>query len=256
MDIDTAYISLQGNRVDNQDRTDMLVTDASVFLVVADGMGGHALGGEAAEAAVSTLLECYKRDYRDTRDPHEFLKMAFTEAHHQVTYLGRHLPPELKPGTTAVCCLVQDSQAWWGHVGDSRAYLIRNGRLVLRTRDHSTVELLLTKGAISNDEMRNHPQRNLLEYCLGGNNPPPPMGFTGPLALTEGDLMLLCTDGLWSQLNEKQLLKGISQHCDLQRALVRMASRACDGMAPYSDNVTGAALRWIGEDNPPPDDEV
>ena len=82
--------------------------------------------------------------------------------------LGARLPLELRPRATCAVCLVQQSSAYWAHVGDSRVYHLRAGRVRERTRDHSHVELLVREGVISAGQMQNHPMRNFVESCLGG----------------------------------------------------------------------------------------
>ena len=97
---------------------------------------------------------------------------------------------------------MQDGGAYWAHVGDSRIYQLRAGAIKARTRDHSHVELLLREGLIAEGEMRNHPMRNFVECCLGGDVPLPDMSVTARLKLEPGDVLLVCTDGLWSGLED------------------------------------------------------
>ena len=98
------------------------------------------------------------------------------------------------------------SSAYWAHVGDSRVYLLRNGKIVERTRDHSHVELLLRAGRITERQAQGHPMRNYVECCIGGDPVLPEMTLSGRRSLLPGDILLLCSDGLWSGLTENNWL--------------------------------------------------
>jgi serine/threonine protein phosphatase PrpC len=97
-------------------------------------------------------------------------------------------------------CLVQDSAAYWAHVGDSRVYQLRQSQVLERTRDHSHVEVLLREGLITEAEVHGHPMRNYVECCLGGDAALPEMSISTRRRLKSGDVLLLCTDGLWANL--------------------------------------------------------
>ena len=116
--------------------------------------------------------------------------------------MARRLPLELRPRATCAVCLVQQSSAYWAHVGDSRVYHLRAGRVRERTRDHSHVELLVREGVISAGQMQNHPMRNFVESCLGGDPILPEMAISPRRALQPDDVLLVCTDGFWANLDE------------------------------------------------------
>src|SRR5690606_9904238 len=132
-----AKLSLAGNRQDNQDRVDVLTREAAALLVVVDGMGGHAEGGKAAEVTVATLKRCFADERHAVFDPQGFLTVSLALAHAKVVELGRDVAIDHKPRATCAVCLVQDAGAYWAHVGDSRIYQLRDGRIHERTRDHS-----------------------------------------------------------------------------------------------------------------------
>jgi serine/threonine protein phosphatase PrpC len=152
-----------------------------------------------------------------------------------------------RPRATCAVCLIQDDGAYWAHIGDSRIYLLRYGRVFDRTRDHSHVELLLREGLISEDEIKDHPMRNFVECCLGGEAALPDMSVTPKKTLLPGDLVLICTDGLWSGLEDEDiadLTKDLKR--PLEQSLRELGERAVTANGPYSDNTTAAALRWQG----------
>lgn len=245
MNVETAQVTLQGNRNDNQDRASIVVTDTRILLTVADGMGGHIGGDVAAEAAIDALVRSFKRLRGGIRDAGDFLRESIVEAHEAVYMLGAALAPELRPRTTITVCVVADNCATWAHVGDSRIYLMRDQKVFTRTRDHSAVELLVQQGLLKDADVHTHPMRNFVEQCLGGDPDIPQITVTEPKPLMAGDVMLLCSDGFWAPLKEDHLAKELNSHLDLQDILDVLAREAEETAAPSSDNVTAVALRWM-----------
>src|SRR6185503_1825682 len=166
VNVETAQVSRQGNRNDNQDRASIVVTDTRILLTVADGMGGHIGGDVAAEAAIDALVRSFKRLRGGIRDAGDFLRESIVEAHEAVVMLGAALAPELRPRTTITVCVVADNCATWAHVGESRIYLMRDQKVLIRTRDHSAVELLVQQGLLKDADVHTHPMRNFVEQCL------------------------------------------------------------------------------------------
>ena len=248
MRVDHAKLSLPGNRTENQDRVDLVAHDESVLMIVVDGMGGHAHGARAAEVTVATLKECFADAPTPVFDPQGFLTLSLARAHDRVVKLGDGVALDHKPRATCAVCLVQDGGSYWAHVGDSRIYHLRNGEIKARTRDHSHVELLLREGLIAESEIRGHPMRNFVECCLGGDAPLPDMSVTARNRLEPGDVLLACTDGLWSGLEDGDVAElGREGNGSLERAVRALAERAVAKNSPYSDNTSATAVRWRGE---------
>lgn len=246
MRFEYAKLSLAGNRPENQDRVDVFAHDDAVLMVVVDGMGGHAHGARAAEVTVNTLKEYFAEMSLPVFDPQGFLTLALARAHDRVVKLGEGVPLDHKPRATCAICLVQDAGAYWAHVGDSRVYQLRGGAVAVRTRDHSHVELLLREGLIVEQEMRGHPMRNFVECCLGGDAPLPDMSVSSRRKLEPGDVLLACTDGLWSGVEDTDLASLSSHGEPLERALQSLSERAIARNAPYSDNTSATVVRWLG----------
>jgi serine/threonine protein phosphatase PrpC len=245
--VDYARLSLAGNRSENQDRVDVFANDSALLMTVVDGMGGHAHGARAAEVTVATLKECFAEISQPVFDPQGFLTLALARAHDRVVKLGEGVPLDHKPRATCAVCLVQDGGTFWAHVGDSRIYQLRGGAIVARTRDHSHVELLLREGLIAESEMRGHPMRNFVECCLGGDSPLPDMSVTARRGLAAGDVLIACTDGLWSGLEEQEIAALSNDDGEpLDRAVRALAERAVARNSPYSDNTSVTAVRWHG----------
>lgn len=245
MNLETAQVSRQGNRNENQDRARIVVAETRVLLTVADGMGGHVGGDIAAETAVETLVQLFQGSDA-TPDPAEFLRRAIIAAHEAVVALGDGLDPELRPRTTITACLVFAGMVRWAHVGDSRVYFVRDGRLLVRTRDHSAVEILAQQGLLDDKDLALHPLRNFVDQCLGGDPALPTIDVSEPQPLLAGDVILLCSDGLWAPLTDAHLAGTLGEQLELQASLDTLAMEAELRATPASDNITAAALRWLG----------
>jgi len=142
---------------------------------------------------------------------------------------------------------VQGSSAYWAHVGDSRIYQLRAGNVVARTRDHSHVELLLRAGRITERQAQDHPMRNYVECCIGGDPVLPEMSLSGRNPLRSGDVLMLCSDGLWSGLSDEQIATlSAASEGELRSMLTNLGERALIATAPFADNTTAAAVRWLG----------
>jgi serine/threonine protein phosphatase PrpC len=245
LQIETADVSLIGHREENQDRVAIAAAEQAALLVVIDGMGGHAEGARAAETALATLLEAFWQTPHPVFDPLGFLHLAIGRAHEEVVKLGVGLSVEARPRATCAVCLVQESAAYWAHVGDSRVYQLRPTQLVERTRDHSHVEVLLREGLITEAEVQGHPMRNYVECCLGGDAALPEMTITSRRRLKSNDVLLLCTDGLWAILKDQDFVSFAAvTDKPLRDTLHRLGEQAVEASAPYSDNTSAAALRW------------
>jgi serine/threonine protein phosphatase PrpC len=178
-------------------------------------------------------------------DPQGFLYTAMARAHDEVVLLGADMALDFRPRATCAICLIQESGSFWGHIGDSRIYHMRNGHLVSRSRDHSHVEILIQEGAITEEEALGHPMRNFVECCIGGDAPVPDMSITRKKPLIKGDVLLACSDGLWSGISDEEMSEmATRQGMSVAENLKALSMVALSANAPYSDNTTGTALRW------------
>lgn len=247
MQFEHAELSLIGDREDNQDRVSVAVNGNTAFMIVIDGMGGHSDGSRAADTALQSLLSSFSQTPTPVFDPIGFLHLSLSRAHDDVARLGSGLSVDSRPRATTAVCLVQEGAAYWAHIGDSRVYHIRNGQVVTRTRDHSHVELLLREGRITEAEVATHPMRNFVECCLGGDPAIPEMTISTRQRLQPGDVLLLCTDGIWANLSDQEIAMFFRPECeDLRAWLEALGRRAVQSAAPFSDNSTAAVLRWRG----------
>jgi len=240
-----AEISLRGAREDNQDRVTAAVSEQAAMLLVLDGMGGHAEGERAAELARKVLVESFWHTSQPLLDPLGFLHLALGQAHEEVASLGAGLPIEHRPRATCAICIVQEGTAWWAHMGDSRIYLLRDGAVRRRTRDHSHVEVLLQEGLISEAQAQNHPMRNYVECCLGGDPILPEMSVARCQRVQAGDVLLVCSDGFWANLEEADIVASLFSGAPLLDSLKALADSAVRRAGAGSDNTSAAVLRLI-----------
>ena len=248
--------SKKGGRKVNQDRMGYLYTRDSLLLMVADGMGGHARGEIASEITMQTMAATFQRLAKPMLpDPARFLEESISASHRELhRYRAENLLPEA-PRTTVVACVIQQGLAIWAHAGDSRLYLIRGPRIAARTVDHSRVHHLVSSGLISDEDARDHPERNRIYNCVGAYVAPA-VDVSHPTALHSGDVVMLCSDGLWGALNDRQIIDAFASKT-VMRAVPDLVSEALEAAGPDADNCTAVAVAWAGAeamDMVPPSD--
>lgn len=189
---------------------------------VADGMGGHAAGQVASQVVKSCIL---------TSDPHARMTDALVEAHLAILQAASADEQLSGMGSTAVVAAIDRRSVEVTWVGDSRAYLWRRGELLQLSRDHSFVELLREQNLLSPEEIRSHPQANLVTRTLGHGEPLPSKMRK---SLRSGDWILLCSDGLNDELDDQEMADILSSSSSVDEAV---------------DRLLGAALAKGGRDN-------
>ncbi|MER2551725.1 MAG: PP2C family serine/threonine-protein phosphatase [Thauera sp.] len=235
-----------GKRRSNQDRIAHCYSRDALLMIVADGMGGHLHGEVAAQIAVQRMTEQFQREARPTLpDPPLFLSRALDSAHHAILddALDRQFPEA--PRTTLVACVVQRGAAFWAHAGDSRLYLLRRGHLVTRTRDHSRTQLMIDQGLLLPEDAHHHPGRNRIYSCLGGNYTPQ-VEYSPRTPLRDGDLLALCSDGVWGATDDDGLVANLSAGV-LSQAVPRVMDLAERNAGQSADNLSMVAMCWHDE---------
>lgn len=232
-----------GKRRINQDRMNYSFTRDALMMTVADGMGGHPHGEVAAQIAVQVVTDAFVAAARTTiHDPYQFLSRTLSQAHVAINdYASKHGMSET-PRTTCVVCIVQDNAAHWAHVGDSRLYAIRAGRLLVQTRDHSQVQLMLEQGLIEPDDVATHPARNRVYSCLGGNLLPE-IEFSRKTPLKAGDVIALCSDGAWAPFTDDTLVHALATTSPAH-AVPKLLNLAEVAAGKHCDNLTLMAMQW------------
>lgn len=243
---EAAKASLTGDRDCNQDRCLVLCGGDTVLLGLADGLGGHPRGEVAAQLTMDVCESLFRRARKPLVDPERFMLQCIGKAHQAIIRFGRRQVPPVAPRTTAVLAVVQAGMVHWTHVGDSRMYLLRTGKVHRQTRDHAQVRFVRQSASETSRP------RSSLTRCLGGVEQPPTTTCGAPTRLQRHDTVLLCSDGLWGQVSAGALTAAFvdtrSTIDDRLQALVETAAAR-----PNSDNVTAIALRWLNDAAESPD---
>ena len=244
------YVLTQETRIGarriNQDRIGCWSTDECLVMAVADGLGGHLHGELAAELAVALLGAAFAHEARPRlADPGAFLGRALAAGHVAIVREAERRGLSDSPRTVIVACVVQDGYAYWTHVGDSRLYLLREGRVVHRTRDHTVVQQLIDAGRIGEEALATHPERNRLLQCLGGYNTPRPEPVER-MRLARNDIVVLCSDGFWGPLTQRQMMHSMVSR-KLDDAIAELVTLAEHRAGRDCDNVSVLAMTWDEE---------
>lgn len=232
-----------GGRKYNQDRVAYAYTDCTLLLVLADGMGGHLHGELAAQIAIDTFMHGFSVAAQPRiANPEQFLRDMTTLAHQAIMHYSAEHQLAGHPGTTCVAALVQDGAVSWAHAGDSRFYLLRNQQVVAVTHDHSAVQQWADWGIISHDEMKTHPDRNKITNCLGAIEDEFYVESSSTTVVQTGDILLLCSDGLWSPLQDSEMILGLAQ-TSLFTALDGLIGEALRRDPVRADNASAVVVR-------------
>lgn len=211
-----------GGRTENQDFYGSIQTKFGELLVVCDGMGGHNGGRYAAEKAVQVIIEEVSKS--NEINPEKALQGAIIKANSAI-WQESNINPSLKGmGTTVVALLITPEKAICCHVGDSRMYQLRNGKIIHRTSDHSQVFDLVRLGRITEEQARLSEKSNVITRSLGTKltlN----VEITNNLSYKTGDRFLLCTDGIWSMIPENQMIEMASEIGDIETITINLVEK-------------------------------
>lgn len=235
--------SRQGPRAGNEDRLAYSYSKDALLLVVADGMGGHRHGEVAAQLAVKTLTDAFQHLAIPTlADPDKFLHEHILQVHDVIDSLTQSSDLADSPRTTVVAAILQNNLLHVAHVGDSRLYHFRNGQPIFRTEDHSVVQMLYRKGQLRPEEMAHHPDLHKIYNCVGGEKMPD-VSLAPPRELIDGDIILLCTDGLWTTVGDQDIAR-ILQGGSLLDSMPRLLDIAEALCGEYGDNMSAIGVQW------------
>jgi serine/threonine protein phosphatase PrpC len=211
----------------------------SVF-AVADGMGGHLAGEVASATALEPVMALDGRVYPDGETAVEALDEAVVEANRLVSTKAASDSSYRGMGTTLTVALFEGMRVHIGHVGDSRAYLLRDGQLQQVTSDHTLVQHLIDEGQITPEEAATHPQRSIVTRAIGVSGDVEVDTHT--IDIRDGDSILLCSDGLTGHVGDDDLMTVLERGDDEKATLETLIAKA--NAAGGSDNITGVLLRF------------
>lgn len=209
------------------------IFDGYLLAAVADGMGGEAAGDLAAEM----VTDRFARGKFDIQNLEKQFLRHIEKADHAIHKKTLKDPSLEGMGTTLTGFFAGDGRVHWFHLGDSRLYLFRRGQLTQVTKDQNWAQFLIDEGEITPDQARTHPLRNLLDQCVGCGECEPSTGF---LAIEKGDLLMLCTDGLHSELPAEQIASLLASGSDIQSRAESLTKAALDSGG--KDNITVALV--------------
>lgn len=223
---------------------------AGGLFIVADGMGGHLSGNVASRIVVEALppliFSCLDGIIDLTSvQASENVCGAISRLSERMRAESDGKPGFSGMGSTLVMALVRDSVALVAHLGDSRAYIFRNGVLRMLTRDHSVVQFLYDAGEITWDEMEKHPAKNQITRYVGMGGEAAAEARAFPLS--SGDRILLCSDGLTGMVDEAKIAGALSSEADTELACKKLVNMANESGG--KDNITVVLLDWMGAYN-------
>lgn len=221
-----SYMTDRGKKREKNE--DSVYADGTLF-IIADGMGGHNAGEVASRMATDIISERLK-GIKENRREEITDAVAFANAEIYKAAEGQFSGM----GTTVDVCLFDGKSLHIGHVGDSRVYLLHDGELTKLTVDHSYVEMLLSKGEITREEADNYPMKNMITRAVGVSG-----GITTDYyekSVSEGDILLLCTDGLTNAVSENDIKNILGSEKDIENAVKRLIDTANANGGP--DNIT------------------
>lgn len=223
------------------------VGDSSVF-VVADGMGGHAVGEIASRTAVEFALSALPQQLekaRSVEDIELILQETIEKANVRVYLQSLDNREYRGMGTTLTLAVFRHWRLYISHIGDCRVYLLHGGSLERLTIDHTLVQELVDMGSISEKEAETHPRRHVLVRSLGVNEYMKPDTYS--FDISEGDLILMCTDGLYGYVEEEQIRKILKRHKNLDSCVRQLVDSANAAGGP--DNITAILIHCAMEKN-------
>jgi len=210
------------------------------LFVVADGMGGHRGGDIASRLAVETIIQSYFSS--GAGEPTDALSVAFDRANQAILEKSMADVDLFGMGTTCTAMLVKRDTAFFAHVGDSRAYLMRNGSLRQLTEDHSLVGEMVKSGMLSDEDAQHHPKRNVITRSLGTNTELTTDFPETPFQIESGDVFLLCSDGLTSMVPDTDIASILSSNSP-KDACQKLVDRSNDRGG--KDNITVQVIKAV-----------
>lgn len=232
----------QGGRDENQDNAGFVDTPLGLLLVVCDGMGGGPGGRTASHTAVDTILSILA-DVSPSTSRHQALQYAIEKANEAIYSQALETPELRGMGTTVAAVIVNEDSAVIAHVGDTRIYLLRKGTIAYRSNDHSFVANLVREKRITEEEARNHPRSNVITRALGIR--PNVEAEIDEIPFLCGDRFILCTDGIWGAMPQKDLVQSLSRAMGLEEMTTQIVEEI-DALGEAEggghDNMTIAVL--------------
>ncbi len=235
--IKVGFKSDKGLKRSNNEDACFVMPEERVF-IVADGVGGNNAGEVASRTAVSKVAEYVKNhdmtNVVDEEDVRNYFLDCLTEVNQIIYDMDSDRENLQGRATTLVIAYIQDNIAYFVNIGDSRAYVLRNEKLSQITEDHTYVNTLIKQGTITKEEARIHPRRNMITRALGGESEIEPDFYK--VEIKENDIVLLCSDGLYGELEDEKICKILVSNENMSDACWKLITKA--NRSGGRDNIT------------------
>lgn len=230
-----------GGREVNEDSLGVFNNGENNCYILCDGLGGHGMG----EIASSLVVDVFEDQFAKTDDVVNFLGYAFSASQDILMAEQKKQNATKKMKTTAVGIITDDRNAYIGHIGDSRAYIFSKNKIKKRTLDHSIPQMLVLSKEIEEEEIRNHPERNLVLRVMGIEWEENMYELMEPIPLKKCQAFLLCSDGFWELITEKEMCEQLKKANSVEEWLRGMVEIVrINGIGKKMDNYTAIAV-WI-----------
>lgn len=245
--VELAVLSRPGGRERNEDSCGHVFREGIGCFVLADGAGGHQAGDVASRTAVDAVLAAFTPAPLCT--PGEIRRLLET-ANESVLQAQEKSGLDMHSTVVALLCDTDRGEAVWGHAGDSRLYVFRDGSLLGRTRDHSLLQSMIDAGYVTDKDTGRANQRNVLTCSLGQPDAFEYEVLKAPFGLLGGEVFLLCSDGFWEYLSDAHLEQMLARAPDIGAWLSEMESLVVQSARPGHDNYTAMAVRYLPSELP------
>lgn len=209
----------------------------SLLAIVADGMGGHNAGEVASSEAINVIKDVVLDNEHNAK---EMLTQAINSANSTIYNMSLDKQALFGMGTTITACLIEKDKVTAAQVGDSRLYLIRDGMIIQITKDHSLVEMLIENGSITKEDAKHHPQKNVITRAIGTDKEVSADIYE--FSICEGDIILLCSDGLVNMVEDEKILSVITRTKSFEETADKLVAEAEN--AGGSDNITVILIKF------------
>lgn len=216
--ISYAMVSRPGSRKCNEDAIEMCSMEGNYVFALADGLGGHGGGDEASACVTKEAIDVFRRE----RDKEEYLSHAFENAQEWLLQKKAQKGKKEEMKSTMVVLQITENQIKWAHIGDSRLYYFHRNRMVCRTMDHSVPQMLALSGQIKESEIRYHKDRNRVLRVMGALWEGDSYSVSDPVKMDEDQAFILCSDGFWELITEKEMEKTLKQSGSVAQWLEKM----------------------------------
>jgi len=241
MQLEILVLSKAGGRQANEDACGCWSSTEATFCILSDGAGGHAGGDVASKIVVRHILEWFHDNPECNAQAIEGALRCANAAVIEGQQSDAHLA-DMRATAVVVAIDSKNSQAIWGHLGDSRLYLFRHGRIITQTRDHSVVQNMVDAGYLQSHELRSSQHRSQLYAALGNSDEFEPRVEAVPYGLHHGDVILLCTDGLWEHIDERDMESTLNDSASGAEWLQALESRVLAIGHKGQDNYSAIAI--------------